>query len=252
MYETNDSKESIVKVNENLSLIQKSSGLMFGTDALLLAAFVRRGTKATAVDLGAGTGIISMLCAVRGKFDKIYAVEIQPDYCDIIKRNIELNHFTDKIIPISADIREFNTEADVVFTNPPYMKTTSGMRNAADDKYIARHEVCGDINDFCKSAAMCLKFGGLFYVVYRPERMVDLFIAMRNNKIEPKRMISVYDDIRHEQCLILVEGKKGAMPSVFTPRPFFINESRDSLNRVVSEEMEYVYKNGEFNEWYRK
>ena len=47
--------ERLDVVNENITLIQKKSGLTFGTDALLLAAFVRGSGSGIAADFGAGT-----------------------------------------------------------------------------------------------------------------------------------------------------------------------------------------------------
>ena len=76
--------ETLTKVNENISLIQRENGLTFGTDAFLLASFVKPQKSGVAVELGGGTGIISLLCASREKFSKIYCVEIQEDFAKII------------------------------------------------------------------------------------------------------------------------------------------------------------------------
>ena len=74
------------KVNDNLSLIQKSDGLLFGTDALLLAAYVSSSYK-LGIELGGGTGIISMLLLSREKLGKCISVEAQEEYADLISRN---------------------------------------------------------------------------------------------------------------------------------------------------------------------
>ena len=56
--------ERLDEVNEQLRLIQKRQGLTFGTDAYLLAAFIRPQPRAKAIELGSGSGIISLLlCA---------------------------------------------------------------------------------------------------------------------------------------------------------------------------------------------
>ena len=52
--------ERLDEINENLSLIQKKDGLTFGTDAFLLAAFMKSRVK-TAADFGSGTGVASLL-----------------------------------------------------------------------------------------------------------------------------------------------------------------------------------------------
>ena len=62
--------ERIDEVNDRLRLIQKTDGLTFGTDALLLAAYVKKKGE-TALELGGGSGIISLLLAARGRFSHI-------------------------------------------------------------------------------------------------------------------------------------------------------------------------------------
>ena len=57
--------ERLDKVNEDITLIQKEKGLTFGTDAYLLASYIRPRSNSVAVELGAGTGIISLLCAAK-------------------------------------------------------------------------------------------------------------------------------------------------------------------------------------------
>ena len=204
--------EFTTEINDSLRLNQLSEGLKFGTDALLLASFIRRMPAKDAVEYGAGSGVISLLLAARNKFRRITAVEIQPDYAALVRKNAEENGLSGRVSAVCADIRDFRAEADVIFTNPPYMKTGSGYRNTDDGKYIARHEVFGDIGSFCRSAARNLKYGGLFYVVYRPDRLTDLFFSLRENRLEPKRILFAAATADHAPSLVLIEAKKGAAP----------------------------------------
>ncbi len=241
--------ERIDRVNENIVLIQKKDGLTFGTDALLLAAFVRRAPSATALDLGAGSGIVSFLCAARNKCKKIYAIEAQEAFFQIIRRNIEINMLSDRVSALCKDVRELSfadlgLEADIVFTNPPYMRAGSGMTNLHDCKTIARHEILGNIDAFCAAASKNLKHGGIFYAVYRPQRMTELFYAMRQAKIEPKRLCLVYPDADAAPSLILVEGKKGASPEIKIEKPLFMY--RDKSHTEYTEAFAYIYDNGCF------
>ena len=57
--------ESLNEINNNLRLIEKKDGLTFGSDAYLLAAYVRTSRKARAADLGSGTGVIPSLVYVK-------------------------------------------------------------------------------------------------------------------------------------------------------------------------------------------
>ncbi len=204
--------ETMTAVNDGIRLIQNPEGLTFGTDALLLAAFVRRAPAASAAEFGSGSGIVSLLLAARGKVGRILAVEVQEYYADLTKRNAELNGMAHRIEARCADIREMKEQFDVIYSNPPYMRT-AGQRNRDEGKYAARHEVNGGLRDFCFSAARNLKYGGRFYCVCRPDRAVDLIAAMREAAVEPKRMVFVSPTAAHPPCLMLVEGKRGGKPS---------------------------------------
>ena len=78
--------ECLESVNEGLRLISRKDGLKFGTDAYLLAAYIRARRGATAVELGSGTGILSLLCVQKEKAAHVYAIEVQPDFADLTAR----------------------------------------------------------------------------------------------------------------------------------------------------------------------
>ena len=178
--------ETLDEVNEQLRLIQRTDGLRYGTDAYLLAAYVRPAASARAVDLGSGTGIIPLLCLAKNKYAHAYAIEVQEEFADIIDRNAALNGYADRLTPLCKDLRDLSPadlggEVNIVTANPPYMKTDAGKRNESDAKYIARHEVKGSVDDFCTAAARLLKHGGSFYVVWRPDRLCELMVSLAKN-----------------------------------------------------------------------
>jgi len=245
--------ERLDKVNENISLIQKKNGLTFGSDAYLLYAYMRAKKNAVAADLGAGTGIISLLSLAKQKFSFVYAVEVQEPFADLIERNAKENNFSDKMQVVLGDVRELSAkdigrELDVVFSNPPYMTTDSGFQNRDSEKFIARHEVFGTIKDFCLAASRLLKYGGSFYVVYRPDRLVDLLLALREVSLEPKRMTYVHADSEHAPSLVLIEAKKGGASGLFLTKPLLLK----NLDGTDSPDMKFIYENGVFHEQYDK
>ena len=79
--------ETITDINSGLKLIQKRDGLTFGSDAYLLSAYVRKSPRARCADLGSGTGIISLLLLAKNKVAQVDAVELQPDFAELIDRN---------------------------------------------------------------------------------------------------------------------------------------------------------------------
>lgn len=238
--------ERLDEINENLSLIQLKTGLTFGTDSYLLAAFSRPSKKGTMVEFGGGTGVVSLLCASREKFLHIHSVEIQPYFAELIGRNAEMNKLCDVVSPLCADVRDlesslFGGEVNSVLSNPPYMMASSGFYNATAEMNAARREENGTIDDFASSAAKLLKFGGYFTVVYRPDRLADLLFAMKKHSLEPKRMITVYPTAESKPCLILVEAKKGAAPGLVQSRPLIIYKEKNSTEYTA--DMNAVYDN---------
>ena len=224
-------------VNEKIRLIQKKNGLTFGTDAFLLSAFVKSSPKTHMVDLGSGTGILPLLLLTKGKIKSATAVEVQPAFADLIARNAAINNFCDKITPLCANVREIRPETiggevGLVISNPPYMKCTSGKRNESEEKYIARHEVCGNIADFAACAARLLKHGGKFVCVWRPDRLTDLLNAMHEHRLEPKRMTFVHADVESEPCSVLIEAILGGAPSVRVSKPLILYEPRGEGENV--------------------
>jgi tRNA1Val (adenine37-N6)-methyltransferase len=243
--------ERIDYVNDALSLIQKPNGLTFGTDALLLAGYMRtRG--ADGLELGAGSGIISMLLLTRGKLDKATALEVQEEYAHLTERNAELNSLSDRLFAVHTDLREFRSdrEYDTVYTNPPYMTVGSGRANEFSGKNLARHEVMGGISDFCICGARFLKYGGTFFAVYRPDRAIDILTAMRSAGLEPKRMTFVHSDTLSESSMMLIEAKKGGKSGLYLTPPLIIYSSAE--HKEYSSDMEYIMENGSFPERFFK
>ena len=243
--------ERIDEVNDSLSLIQKTDGLTFGTDALLLAGYVAGKFKSGA-ELGGGSGIISMLLLSREKVGNINAYEIQSEYADLISRNAEYNNLSDRLTSICLDVRDIppSETCDLVFTNPPYMKADSGLSNRKDVKNIARHEVFGGISDFCLAARRALKFGGAFYAVYRPDRLTDIIFAMREASLEPKRITFVHADKDSEASIVLIEAKRGGRSGMLLTKPLIIYKDRS--HKEYTSDMSYIMEEGSFPDKFKR
>ncbi len=230
-------------VNDRLRLIQKPDGLTFGTDALLLAAFTsKRGKRA--LELGGGSGIVSLLLSARGRFSFIDCLEVQPSYADLIARNAALNGMQNEVSAILGDVRKFPAPTafgsyDAVFSNPPYMTVGSGAACRSSAKEIARHEHFGNIFDFAECAARALKYGGSFYAVFRPERLADLITACRASDLEPKRLCFVAAREDLPPSMVLLEARRGGKAGIFTTPTLIL--SKDGAD---SADMSYILNHG--------
>ena len=210
----------------------------FGTDAFLLADFAKARHKDFCADFCTGSGIIALVLQRNFQPAHIDAVEIQQKAHEQLKISLEKSGITN-ITPLLEDLKNYRSqkELDLITCNPPYKINNTGAKNDSEAVSIARHEMMCTIDDVCESAKKNLKFGGRICVCNRPERLADIFSAMRKNGIEPKRLRTVHKNPGCPPWLVLVEGKKGAKPFLQIEKPLFVR----SENGGVSEEVEKIY-----------
>lgn len=232
---------------KNLKILQKKDGFCFGMDSVLIANFAKISRKnAIVADLGTGTGIISILVAGKQNPEKVYAVEIQEELVDMAKRSVKYNDLENKIDIINADIvgiskGNFNKKFDYVISNPPYKKLNTGLINDNQKKLISRHEVKCTLKDVVNEASKLLKDKGVFYMVHRPDRLCDIFNAMRENKVEPKEIQLVHSHLEDEAKLVLIKGVKCGNPSLKVLKPLIVYNE----NNEYTEELLKFYDNEE-------
>lgn len=201
---------------KNLKIIQNKKWFCFGIDSVLLANFAKNIKKDSYVlDLGTGSGIMPTLLCGKTELKKVVGIEIQKDVCDMAKRSIELNKINEKFEIICDSILNLNKyfekqTFDVVITNPPYKKKNTGIINLDEPKMIARHEITANLEDFIRVAKDMLKDKGEFYMVHRPERLVDIFELMRKYKIEPKEIRFIFSNKNEEPKMVMIKGVKNA------------------------------------------
>ena len=197
-----------------LKIIQKTDGFCFGMDAVLLSGFahVKRGEKV--LDMGTGTGIIPLLLSAKTQGEHFTALEIQEEIAKMAARSVAMNHLEEKIEIVNGDIKEASqifgaASFDVVTTNPPYMNDAHGLKNPTEVKAISRHEVLCTLEDVVREGAKVLKSGGRMYMVHRPHRLIEIITAMKQYKMEPKRMCMVHPFKDKEANMVLIEAVKG-------------------------------------------
>ncbi|MCD7906001.1 MAG: tRNA1(Val) (adenine(37)-N6)-methyltransferase [Clostridiales bacterium] len=223
-----EARERIDDLQRNgFKIIQNSDLFCFGTDAVLLAHFSRIKKGDRIVDLGTGNGVIPLLLCSMYEDIKVTGVEIQPKNAELCRRNIELNGVGDRMSLIEGDIKDIRKyftagETQVVVTNPPYMRAEGSLKNESLEKRLARHEILIDLKGIAQAAAYLLKFGGRFFMVHKPERLKEIFKALEEEGIEPKRIRFVQAGAEKEPSMVLTEGIKGGRPGLRVMPAFVI------------------------------
>jgi len=213
-----------------LKIIQKLKGFRFGIDAVLLSNYVKVDKNMNIIDLGTGTGIIPILLSAKTDAYHITGVEIQPEMAEMAQRSVMLNNLQNRITIVEGDFRNsidmFGLGSfDAVVVNPPYTKAGSGLVNPDDAKAVSRHEIFCTLEDIIKVSSGLLKHHGRFFMIHRPERLVDIFFTMREYRIEPKRIRLVHANRKNPANMVLVYGLKNGNPQVTVEAPLYTHES---------------------------
>lgn len=224
---------------KNLKIIQNKEGFCFGIDSVLLSDFAKSMKhNATVLDLGTGTGIIPILLCGKTDLKKVIGVEIQKDVAYMAERSSKLNNLENRFKVLNENILDLNNiyenqTFDAIVTNPPYKKKNTGIINENEKKIISRHEITANLEDFIKISRDLLKDKGEFYMVHRPERLVDILNLMRKYKIEPKILRLVYSNKNKEPKLILIKGIKNAKPFLKVEKNLYIYDENGNYTEEI-------------------
>ncbi len=205
---------------KGLEIIQDGEGYCFTSDSVLVANLcnVKRGDRV--VDIGTGSGIIAILVAAKFSPREVIGVEIQDRLADMASRSVEHNRLGEvvKIVhaPCQGVEKVIGEGYDVVVSNPPYDENCAFHVEGTEysEKEICKSEIKMTVADCVNTASKLLKYGGLFYMVNKTRRLIDVVSSMRDSGIEPKKIYLVQPKKDKDVDTFIVEGKKGAKPSV--------------------------------------
>ena len=114
---------------------------------------------------------------------------------------------------------QFQAPMDLVISNPPYRRATSGRINPNSQRAIARHEIKTTLSGVVAVAGRMLRTAGRFIMIYSAERLTDLLVQLRSVRIEPKFIRFIHSRQETEAKLILLEGMKAGNPGMKVGAP---------------------------------
>ncbi len=231
----------------DIKLYQSRNGYRFSVDALLLYYFVSVPRAKKIADLGAGSGIVGLLLAKKYPHAAVSLFELQEGLAVLAGRNISLNSLEDRVRVIKKDIRELGQSDsssvscfDLVVSNPPFRKPKTGLLSTGEERAIARHELQLKLPELAHAARHLLRSRGRFFLIYHPERLAELAAALREERIEIKRLQFVHSNSLSEAKMVLVEAVSGGATGLKVDRPFYIYDEKGDYSR----EMREVYGDG--------
>jgi len=217
----------------DILILQKKKGYRFSLDAPLLADFIKLKKSDVLLELGAGTGVISLLLSTKN-FKNIIAVEIQKSLVDLARRNVKINNQEGRISIVESDICTFQSQKkfDVIYSNPPYIKKNKGHLSISEEKSIAKHELKCDIFDIMQKTSELLKKDGRAYFIFPERRREDLMKAARTNGLNVKAVRFIYPHKSSDPKLFLTEFNFSSKEKVLLPPLVLYNEAGNYTSEV--------------------
>lgn len=221
-------------------IFQDDRYFSFSLDSVMLANFVNiRMRDKKILDLGTGNAIIPLILSLRTN-KKIVGVEIQNNLVQLAKKSVKYNNLEEQITIINSDMKDYRIDGDddlydIITCNPPYFKVDNNKTtNLTLEKTIARHEVKITLSDVFSVSKKLLKAKGIFALVHRSERLLEILNLFRDNDIEPKRLQFVYEKLKKSPTLVLIEGVKNAKPGLKVESPFVLYDEKGNMTEEYS------------------
>lgn len=212
---------------KKFSIVQSKSAMKVGTDGVLLGSWVNCQSAKKILDIGAGTGLISLMLAQRNNECNITAVEIDKETSEEANININNSKWRDRISIINININNFITsdKFDFIVSNPPYFPANFSKNKRA----IARHTNLLSFQDLIRTTVKLLSSKGIFAVIL-PKIAEAIFCKTANaNKLFLIRICQVKGQKNSDIKRVLLE--------------FSFEKSCLDSDSLVIEESRHIYTN---------
>ena len=171
---------------KQFTVYQDKTAMKVGTDGVLLGAYADAGNFNKILDVGTGTGLISLMMAQQNPKAEIIALEIDKDAYSQAFENVAKSKFNNiKVLNTSFQdfARNSNTKFDLIISNPPFFKHNSFLP-AEKNRTIARHTNTLSPEELISFSSLLLnkKNDSLIKIIYPFDLQADIEnISLKNN-----------------------------------------------------------------------
>lgn len=167
---------------KTFSVKNEKSSMKVNTDSVLLGAWtqITENTK-TALDIGSGTGLLTLMLAHKNKDILIDAIEIEENAFVESKDNFENSNWNNRLTPFHISLQKFTPtrKYDLIITNPPYF--LNSLKNELKNKSLARHTDSLSFEEIIEFCIQNLTSKGKLFLIL-PKEESDIFIEKSTTK----------------------------------------------------------------------
>lgn len=185
------------------------------TDACLFGAWVAAHAKCdkgsriatNVLDIGTGTGLLSLMLAQKDAGALVDAIEIDEEAYDQAKENVAISPFPDQIQVTHTDVKSisFLKKYDLIISNPPFYEREIESENAK--KNIAHHNSGLILEELLSIIKTNLSTTGTFYLLLPFKRNEEIKKMLRRENLFASKIVFVRQSTSHDYFRIMIAGK---------------------------------------------
>ena len=169
---------SVFKFKE-FSIIQEKSAMKVGTDGVLLGCWVTCEKASNILDIGCGTGLITLMLAQRNLKSNVTGIEIDKIASQEAQLNSSNSDWEERIVIKNTSLQQFTSlsKFDLIVSNPPFFPQNKSQHS----RDIARHTNTLSFEELMDNAAKLLAEKGIFAVII-PKNSEEYFCKIASVK----------------------------------------------------------------------
>jgi len=189
---------------KHFAIKQNLCAMKVGTDGVLLGAWTKA-PNGNILDIGCGSGLISLMIAQRNPNTQIDAIDVDHNAFLQTTENIANSDWKENIKPHHTSLQNFNSphKYQLIVSNPPFF--VNATKSANSSKNTARHTDELSFNDLLHHVSKLLKKEGVFSVVLPITEEVELCKIASANELFLNRICYVKPNLDKEPKRILME-----------------------------------------------
>ncbi len=186
-------------------LQQSESAMPLTTDAVLLGAWAELGAARTILDIGTGTGILSLMFAQRYPRVSITAIDINEEAVKLAERNFANSPWKDRLSVRKGCFTEMGGKWDHIVCNPPFFRGSPSRKSGT---HTARQIGLLSPKALLKQAPILLNSGGSISLIVECENDLESPPLNQFSELQCRRICKVHPQPNTPAHRLLLEYQK--------------------------------------------
>lgn len=198
---------------KQFEVYQSRSAMRVGTDGVLLAAWANVENTNHILDVGAGTGVIALICAQRNPEAFVESIEIDEGSVDDAAHNFSISPWPNRLKAHLGDFLKIATKEkfDLIISNPPYF--SQSLKASNPSRSAARHDDSLPAEEFMKKARPLLTENGRLALIFPKNQLSRWTFAAQEAGMAPQRICHVFTLAYKDSSRVMVEFCKTNCPT---------------------------------------